>query len=296
MADDPYARIAQLEAEVAALRQAHTAELAGVTAERDVALEQQTATADILRGIALSPTEAQPVLDTIVHTAGRLSNSTDSWLSVTECDLLHVVAGYGVFDHPVYVGKRLTMNPAGVNQRTLDTRRTLHVPDSSAPAFRVEFPGEGHPDGIAFLNVPLVRKDVAIGLLTVARDHAKPYTAREIALLDSTSAILNAGTVLLGRPVRGRFSARKGSETVAVHEAVHDRQDVYDRHDVHDRHDVWRVERMLLTAAALIFAVSFMFLVIWLAMSEQKTKLYEADNIVCASQPLAINCWERKPR
>ena len=53
---------------------------------------------------------------------------------------------------------------------------------------------------------------------------------------------------------------------------------------------------MLLTAAALIFAVSFMFLVMWLTMSEQKTKLYEADNIVCASQPLATNCWERKPR
>ena len=101
---------------------------------------------------------------------------------------------------------------------------------------------------------------------------------------------------MLGRPVRGRYSARKGSETVAVHEAVHDRRDVYDRHDIHDRHDVWRVERMLLTAAALIFAVSFMFLVMWLAMSEQKTKLYESDNIVCASQPLAMNCWERKPR
>ena len=78
--------------------------------------------------------------------------------------------------------------------------------------------------------------------------------------------------------------------------AVQDRRDVYDRPDVHDRHDVWRVERLLLTAAALIFAVSFMFLVMWLAMSEQKTKLYEADNIVCASQPLAITCFERKPR
>ena len=68
---------------------------------------------------------------------------------------------------------------------------------------------------------------------------------------------------------------------------------VHDRPDVHDRHDVWRVERMLLTAAALIFAVSFMFLVMWLTMSEQKSKLYEADNTVCASQPLAITCWKR---
>ena len=77
--------------------------------------------------------------------------------------------------------------------------------------------------------------------------------------------------------------------------AVYDRPDVHDRHDVHDRPDVWHVERMLLTAAALIFAVSFMFLVMWLALSEPKTKLYEADNMVCASQPLATNCWERKP-
>ena len=92
--------------------------------------------------------------------------------------------------------------------------------------------------------------------------------------------------------VRGRFPARKGSEAMAVH----DRPDVHDRLDVHDRHDIWRVERMLLTAAALIFAVSFMFLVMWLTLSEPKTKLYEADNIVCASQPLATNCWERKPR
>ena len=97
---------------------------------------------------------------------------------------------------------------------------------------------------------------------------------------------------MLGGPVCGQYPARKGSEAVAIY----DRPEVHDRLDIHDRHDVWRVERMLLTAAALIFAVSFMFLVMWLAMSEQKTKLYEADNMVCASQPLAINCFERKLR
>ena len=75
--------------------------------------------------------------------------------------------------------------------------------------------------------------------------------------------------------------------------AVYDRPDVHDRREVHDRPDVWRVERMLLTAAALIFAVSFLLLVMWLTMSEQRTKLYEADNVVCASQPLAITCWKR---
>jgi hypothetical protein len=123
-------------------------------------------------------------------------------------------------------------------------------------------------------------------------------------------AAAEARSVHLSCPVRGRYPALKGSETMAFHDRpdiydrhdAHDRHDVYDRPAVHERHDVhvrpdaWRVERMLLTAAALIFAVSCMFLVMWLAMSEQKTKLYEADNIVCASQPFAMNCWERKPR
>ena len=71
---------------------------------------------------------------------------------------------------------------------------------------------------------------------------------------------------------------------------------VHDRPDVYDRHDVWRVERMLLTAAALIFALSCLLVALWMTMSEPKTKLYEADNMVCASQPFTMNCWERKPR
>ena len=54
---------------------------------------------------------------------------------------------------------------------------------------------------------------------------------------------------------------------------------VHDRPDVYDRHDVWRVERMLLTAAALIFALSCLLIALWLTMSEPKTKLYEADNM-----------------
>ncbi len=54
--------------------------------------------------------------------------------------------------------------------------------------------------------------------------------------------------------------------------------------------------KMAVAAAALIFAISFAVLVIWLATAEQKTKLYEADNVVCASQPFSMTCFERKPR
>jgi lysophospholipid acyltransferase (LPLAT)-like uncharacterized protein len=57
-----------------------------------------------------------------------------------------------------------------------------------------------------------------------------------------------------------------------------------------DRH--WTLH-LLTACAALIFALSFMALVCWLVLSTPKTKLFEADNVVCASQPTAITCWHR---
>jgi signal transduction histidine kinase len=148
-------------------------------------LEQQTATADILRGIALSPTDAQPVIEAIAGTAGRLSNSTDAWLCIKEGKQLYYAAGYGLFSYSVQVGHRLTPSPAGVNGRVLHSRRTIHARDTSDPTFRAAFPTADYPEGIAFVNVPLVREDEAIGLLFVARDRSQPYSPREIALLET---------------------------------------------------------------------------------------------------------------
>ena len=42
--------------------------------------------------------------------------------------------------------------------------------------------------------------------------------------------------------------------------------------------------------------LALMIVVLWLVLAEQKTKLYEADNVVCASQPFAMQCFQRKPR
>ena len=60
--------------------------------------------------------------------------------------------------------------------------------------------------------------------------------------------------------------------------------------------DAHRGSRLLTAIAAMIFALSVLVLVLWLVLSDQKTKLYEADNVVCASQPFAMACFERKPR
>jgi hypothetical protein len=46
----------------------------------------------------------------------------------------------------------------------------------------------------------------------------------------------------------------------------------------------------------LIIALFVAVFVCWLVLSKPTSKLYEADNVVCASQPFAMQCWERKPR
>jgi len=66
--------------------------------------------------------------------------------------------------------------------------------------------------------------------------------------------------------------------------------------DDREYHRGSHIASMVTAAAAIIAALFFAILVLWLVMAQQTTKLYEADNVVCASQPFAITCFERKAR
>lgn len=66
--------------------------------------------------------------------------------------------------------------------------------------------------------------------------------------------------------------------------------------DPHDRHVALDYGHLAMHIAALIFAIFFAVFVCWMVLSKPTSKLYEADNYVCASQPFAMQCWERKAR
>ena len=53
---------------------------------------------------------------------------------------------------------------------------------------------------------------------------------------------------------------------------------------------------VLMHVGLFLAGVALMILVVWLVLAKQDSKLYEADNVVCVSQPLAVQCFERKPR
>ena len=90
MADDPYERIAQLEAENAALREGEatlTHEVERLRPALAEALEQQAATAEILRSIATAPASLQAITDVIGANAARLCDSAEVAVQRLEADV-----------------------------------------------------------------------------------------------------------------------------------------------------------------------------------------------------------------
>ncbi len=152
------------------------------------ALERQTATAEILKVISASPTDVQPVFDAVAENAARVCGVDDVTIHRLEDGGLLRVAHVGTV--PVLADPRLPLLPGGVNERVIAERRTAHIPDTAAPSFAREFPGSQHAAmGIrSLLATPLVREGAAIGLIQLRRSEPRPFTDKQIALLETFAA------------------------------------------------------------------------------------------------------------
>lgn len=66
--------------------------------------------------------------------------------------------------------------------------------------------------------------------------------------------------------------------------------------DIDDRAKMYWYAKVLSHAAFVVGVLFFCILVGWIVTSRPNAKLYEADNVVCVSQPFSSNCFDRKPR
>src|SRR5712692_10348370 len=158
-------------------------ELQAKNANLTEALEQQTATSEILRVISQSPTDVQPVFDAVAESAARLCESLDAHIFRRDGDLLRLVAHHGSI--PIQFTLPLVRGTA--NGRAVLDGRAVHVVDMQTEV-------DGFPEGSenarrmghrTTLNVPLMREGVAIGAIGVRRNEALLFTERQVALLQT---------------------------------------------------------------------------------------------------------------
>ena len=153
------------------------------------ALEQQSATSEVLRVIASSPSETQSVLDGIAAAAARLLDVADADIMRVEGELLRCVAKHG--PSPQWeIGSTRAINRDWVTGRAVVDRKTVHVRDLQAA--RSEF-----PEGAAYakqyghrttLATPLLREGNPIGAFLIRRNYVKPFTNEQIELVQNFAA------------------------------------------------------------------------------------------------------------
>ena len=162
---------------------AHTAELAETR-------EREAATSAILRVIASSPTDVQPIFDAIAESAVRLCDGLFSAVYRFDCDLLHLVAHHNFTPEAIEAFRRAFPAPPSrsyVGGRAILDRAVAHIPDVDADP---EWGGPVREGGRALgyrsnLAVPMLLDGRTLGAITVARRDPGPFSDKQIALLQT---------------------------------------------------------------------------------------------------------------
>ena len=165
-------------------------ENARLITETREALDQQTASAEVLRVIAQSPTDVQPVLDAVAAAARRFCSAADASIILRDGDKLIRAA----HDGPMPAGARGSRDPLNrstVMGRSIIDQQLVHVPDVQS----LDSAEYGRAREIAArlgwrsaLAAPMMREGEAAGCILLRRPDPGPFSERQIALLETFAA------------------------------------------------------------------------------------------------------------
>jgi GAF domain-containing protein len=163
-------------------------ENARLITETREALEQQTATSEILRVIARSPTDVQPVFDAIVGSAARVCEAEFSAVARFDEALLHLVAVHSTSPEETAAFHRLFPRPPSRDfamGRAFVDGLPVHFDDLLTWGDYDQRTRKGLPGSRSFLAVPILREGRPIGVIGCGRREVKPFTDTQIELLQT---------------------------------------------------------------------------------------------------------------
>ena len=156
-------------------------------------IEQQTAISEVLRAIAGSPHDLQPIFDAILDSATRLCRADAGSLRLSEEGGLRLVAVRG---HPVSVSRVWSSFPVlaereSILGRLATSRLPIQIPDVAAiegdrrDEFRIAAVNAGFRTGLA---LPLLKDNEIVGIIALGRKQVQPFTDKQISLFGDFAA------------------------------------------------------------------------------------------------------------
>ena len=155
------------------------------TRELTESLQQQTATADMLKVIGRSTFDLQAVLDTLTESAARLCRADRAAIRLAKDGAYHHVASYGFTPEQKEYMKEHALRPdrGSVTGRVVLQGKAVHVVDTKADAEIRLTVGSGFANVRTVLGVPMLREGTPTGVLILTRSTVEPFTDKQIELV-----------------------------------------------------------------------------------------------------------------
>src|SRR4051812_18588020 len=165
------------------------------TVELSTALEQQTATAEVLQAINASPGDLTPIFDAVLEKAMRLCDAAFGVFWIVDDDSIRAIPSRTIpLSYSNFLrGQHALPGPESGIAHTLRDRAMLHFPDTAAAKPYLN----GDPFAVAAvelggvrtsLNAPLVKDNVVLGILGIYRQEVRPFSDKQITVLRNFAA------------------------------------------------------------------------------------------------------------